>query len=118
MWDYVSDRESGPIWIKEALIAGVAIFSTYGSFQPHANATVSRAEWIITCTTARQILDCSFYKRSSSACSYRSKLLGLVAIHTLIMVLCTYYAIPQISGVICCDSKSALNKSSQKARRI
>jgi hypothetical protein len=26
MWNYVSDRESGLIWIKEALIAGMAIF--------------------------------------------------------------------------------------------
>jgi hypothetical protein len=116
MWDCVSDKESDLIWIKDALIAGTAIFLTDGSFGPCADATVNGAGWIINFTTVRRTLEGSFYKCSSSASSSCGELLGLIAIHTLIMALCKYYAMPQVTDTICCDSKSALNKSSQKSK--
>ncbi len=120
MWDYVSDRESDPSWVKDALTTGTAIFSTAtdGSFRLKADALVSRAGWVIACTKTRRTLEGSFYKRASSASSYQGELLGLVAIHTFILAAATYYNLLQLTGTIFCDSQSALNKSRRKARRI
>jgi hypothetical protein len=118
MWDYVSDRQSDPSWVKDALTTGTVIFSTDGSFWPKADALVSKAGWVIACTKTRRTLEGSFYKRASSASSYQGELLGLVAIHTFILAAATYYNLLQLTGTICCDSQSALNKSRRKARRV
>jgi hypothetical protein len=50
--------------------------------------------------------------------SYRGELLGIGAIHTLILAICQHKNLDLVRGKICCDSRSALNKSSKKARRI
>jgi hypothetical protein len=118
MWDYVSDRESDPSWVKDALTTGTAIFSTDGSFRPKADALVSGAGWVIACTKTRRTLEGSFYEWASSASSYRGELLGLVAIHTFILAAATYYNLLQLTGTICCDNQSALNNSRRKAQRI
>jgi hypothetical protein len=95
MWDYVSDRESDTSWVKDALTTGTVIFSTDGSFRPKADALVSGAGWVIACTKTRRTLEGSFYEWASLASSYQGELLGLVAIHTFILVaatlIITYY---------------------------
>ncbi len=116
MWDYISDKKSDPGWLKDA--SGTAIFSMDGSFWPKADEQASRAGWVIVCTKTRRTLEGSFYERANSASSYQGTLLGLVAIHTLILATATYYTLSQLTGAICCDSKLALNKSRRKARRI
>ncbi len=118
MWDYVSDRESDPSWVKDALTTGIAIFSTDRSFRPKADALVSGAGWVITCTKTRRTLEGSFYKRASLASSYQGELIGLVAIHTFILAAATYHNLLQLTGTICCGSQSALDKSRRKARRV
>jgi hypothetical protein len=70
MWDYVSDKESDPGWVKNALTTGTAIFSTDGSFGPKGDASVSGAGWVIACTKSKRTLEGSFYKRASSASFY------------------------------------------------
>jgi hypothetical protein len=62
MWDYVSDRESNPGWVKDALTTGTAIFSTDRSFQPKEDTLVSGAGWVIACTKSKRTLEGSFYK--------------------------------------------------------
>jgi hypothetical protein len=44
---------------------------------------------------------------------YHGKLLGLVALHTLILVVVDYYNLQRASGKICCDNISALNQASR-----
>ena len=41
-----------------------------------------------------------------------------MAIHTLILVMCQYYNLDLVQEKICCDSRSALNKSSKKACHV
>ena len=64
------------------------------------------------------MLQGSFYECSIDASAYWGELLGLVALHTLLHRIVSYYKICSASGKIVCDSKSALNKSSQKGRRV
>jgi hypothetical protein len=118
MWDYVSDKKSDPGWLKDALRSGTAIFLTDGSFWPKADKQVSGVGWVIVCMKTRRTLEGSFYKRANLASSYQGELLGLVAIHTLILATATYYNLSQLTGTICCDSKLALNKSRRKARCV
>jgi hypothetical protein len=56
--------------------------------------------------------------RSIDASAYRGELLGLIALHTLLHRIVAYYKICLASGKIVCDSKLALNKASQKRRRV
>jgi hypothetical protein len=118
MWDYVSDKKSDHGWLKDALRSGTAIFSTDGSFWPKADKQVSGAGWVIVCTKTRRTLEGSFYEKANLASSYRGEFLGLVAIDTLILATATYYNLSRLTGTICCNSKSALNKSRRRARCV
>ena len=71
MWDYVSDRESYPSWVKDALTTGTAIFLTDGSFRPKADALVSAAGWVIACRRTGRLLKGSFFEFSRDASAYR-----------------------------------------------
>jgi hypothetical protein len=64
-----------------------------------------------------RILKGSIFEFSSDACSYRGELLGLVAIHTLVLHACWYYQPTTITGKFICDSKSVLYKSSRRGYR-
>jgi hypothetical protein len=91
MWDYVSDKESDPLWLKEALKQGMAILATDGSYSQTRGTHVSGAGWVIACQKMQRMLKGSFYKNSGDASPYRGELLGLVALHTIILQICKYY---------------------------
>jgi hypothetical protein len=118
MWNHISNQKRIIEWIKDALTGGTAVISSNGSYRPKSNTTVSGVGWIITCTASHQVLEGSFYERSSSANSYQGELLGQMAIHVFLLAISQYFSIMEINKKICCDSKSALNKSGTLARRI
>ncbi len=118
MWDYVSDKESDPLWLKEALEQGSAILATDGSYLRTKGPHISRAGWVIACRKTHRLLKGLFYENSRDASPYRGKLLGLVALHTIILQICKYYNLQSVRGKIICDSKSALNLSSKQYRRV
>jgi hypothetical protein len=118
MWDYILNKNMKPLWIVNALLNGIAIFSTDESFHRNKAPQVSRAGWIIACQQTGRMLQGSFYELSIDASVYQGELLGLVALHTLLHRIVTYYKINSASGKIVCDSKSALNKSSCRGCRI
>ncbi len=64
------------------------------------------------------MLQGSFYELSIDASAYQGELLGLVALHTLLHRIVTYYKIHLASGTIVCDSKLAPNESSRRGCRI
>jgi hypothetical protein len=59
-----------------------------------------------------------FYEISAAARSYQGKLVGLVALHTLILVVADYYNLQCASGKICCDNTFALNQASRICKRV
>jgi hypothetical protein len=118
MWDYIFDRLSNPSWMKKALEQGKVILATDGSYSRMRGPNVCGAGWVIACHKSRKILSGSFYKFSSSANAYQGEMLGLVALHTLVLQVCRYYHLLSAKGKIICDSKSALRESSQRRRRI
>jgi len=64
------------------------------------------------------MLRANFYEISTSASSYRGELLGLVALHTFLLALSTFYEVPVVKAKVCCDNISALKQSSWRRRRI
>ena len=48
---------------------------------------------VLCCTNAEKILRVSFFERSRCASSYRGELLGLVALHLLLLAMCQFYEI-------------------------
>ncbi len=118
MWDYVSDEELDPLWPKEALEQGTAILATDGFYSRTRGSHVSGAGWVVACWKTQKVLKGSFYKKSRDASPYRGELLGLVALHMIILHICKYYHVRTARGKIICDSKSALNQSSKQCRRV
>jgi hypothetical protein len=118
MWDNISDRTTKPLWLKTALEEGTSIFATNGSYSQTRGPDICGAGWEIACQKSHKILNGSFYEFSSDVSAYRGELLGLVALHTLILRVCQYYHLTLAQGKIICDSKSALNKSSKQRQWI
>jgi hypothetical protein len=118
MSDYVSDKELDPLWLKEALEQGTAIIATDGSYSRTRGPHISRAGWVITCCKTQKVLKGSFCEKSRDASPYRGELLGLVALHMIILHICKYYHVRTARGKIICNSKSALNQSSKQCRRV
>ncbi len=118
MWDYVSDRSSELHWLKTALEQGTDVLTMDGSYSWSRGPNVSGAGWIIACHKCRKMLSGSFYEVSSNASPYQGELLGLIALHTLILQVCQYYQLTSVKGKIICNSKSALKESSKKRRWI
>jgi hypothetical protein len=117
MWDYMSDVTSEPSWLPLAIERGTVVLATDGSYDRKRGPNVSGAGWVIACQRLGNILKGSFFKFSSNASSYRGELLGLVAIHTLVLCACWFYQPTTVTGKVICDSKLALYKSSKKGHR-
>jgi hypothetical protein len=118
MWDKVLvDVISEPSWLPLALERGTTVLVTDGSYSQISGPNVSGAGWIITCQRTGRILKGSFFEFSSDASSYRGELLGLVAIHTLVLRAFWYYQCTTITGKFICNSKLAVYKCSRKGHR-
>jgi hypothetical protein len=118
MWEYVKEGEIDISWLKDALTAGTLVGVTDGSYHRHKAKSCSRAGWVLACRSSKKTLRGSFYKVPSVAGSYCSELLGLVAIHTLILAAAEYYQLEHILGKISCDNMSALNQASKVRKRV
>ncbi len=111
MWDNIVEGYIEVEWIKTALETNTFIGATDGSYNRERASTVSGSGWLICCTRAKRLLHGSFYEISPKAGSYRGELLGLVALHTLITSIASYYKLERPAGKICCDNLAALCQS-------
>jgi hypothetical protein len=118
MWEYIKEGETDVLWLRDELITGTLVGVTDGSYDRHKAKSCSGAGWVLACRSSNKTLRGSFYKVSLSAGSYRGELLGLVAIHTLILAAAEYYHPECILGKICCNSMSALNQASKVRKRV
>jgi hypothetical protein len=118
MWEYIKEKEYDTEWLKNALINGTLVGVTDGSYDRHKAKSCSGSGWILVCTTSKKTLRGSFYEITAVAGAYRGELLGLVALHTLILALANYYNLQCVSGKICCDNISALNQASKTRKQV
>ena len=118
MWNNIVEGYIEVEWIKTALETNTFIGVTDGSYNRERASTVSGSGWLICCTRSKRILRGSFYEISPKAGSYRGKLLGLVALHTLISGIASFYKLELPAGKICCDNLAALRQSGRCRRRV
>jgi hypothetical protein len=118
MWEYIKEGETNMLWLRDTLINGTLIGVTDGSFDRHKAKSCSGLGWILVCTASKRTLRGLFYEISAAAGLYQGKLLGLVALHTLILVVADYYNLQYASGKICCNNISALNQASRICTRV
>ena len=118
MWDGMEDEEQDLQWLVSGLVSGTIVCVTDGWYDRKIAPNVSDAGILLCCTKAKRMLRGNFYEDSKTASSYRGELLGLVAIHTILLALCRFYNITSTSPKICCDNIAALRQSGWRGRRV
>ncbi len=72
-------------WIAKAIEDGTLIAVTDGSYMKDLYPNIHLAVLVLECTKGHGRLWCSFPEASEIACSYRGKLVGLMAIHLILL---------------------------------
>ena len=93
MWDSIEDENQDLSWLVEGIRNGTVVAVADGSYNRKTAPDVSGAGLVLCCTKAEKLLRISFFERSRSASSYREELLGLVALHLLLLAMCQFYEI-------------------------
>ena len=84
MWDSI--QLVGPTsWIADAIASGTCIAVTDGSFQPKLRSDVCSAAFFFESMDRQFKLVGAFPERSETANAYRGELLGLLAIHLILL---------------------------------
>ena len=118
MWEGVEEENQDLRWLVEGIRNGTVIAVADGSYDRKTAPDVSGAGLVLCCTNAEKMLRVSFFERSRSASSYRGELLGLVAIHLLLLAMCQFYEISVTRPKVCCDNIGALKQARNRRRRI
>jgi hypothetical protein len=97
-------------WIAEATADNTLLAITNGSYMKELYPHLNSAAFVLECAKGRGRLMGLFTEHTKDACSYRGELLGLMAIHLILLAVnkCT----PGITGLaqIYSDCLGALNK--------
>ena len=72
-------------WLEESITAGTCIAVTDGSYIRELYPELCSAAFIIECTEGRGLIVGAFPEQSSAASAYRGELLGLLAIHLILL---------------------------------
>jgi hypothetical protein len=130
-WDFLRSFGGGRMWdhvelplgfdaVVDAVSAGSAVFVTDGSYNRGVRRDIDGAGWLVFCKIKRRIvLRGSFYERNAKAGSYRAELLRLLAIHTFLHAVESFFDLPAAyGGLVVCDNLGALNKAREKRKKI
>jgi hypothetical protein len=130
-WSYV--RSLGGEWLWEhvftplgigalvdAIAGGSAVLVTDGSYSRKIRTDIDGAGWMIYCRARKKVVfKGSFYEWCREAGSYRGELLGLLAVHLLVMAVEKFYDLSHgPRGLVACDNLGGLNKSKARQRKI
>ena len=85
-------------WIRDAIFSGSCIAVSDGSFIREMHPHLCSTAFIMECTHGRGRLIGSFKEASRVANAYRGELLGLMAIHLLLVAV--QQTTPELSGVV------------------
>ena len=86
MWMWDDMRLSGDDgWLKEAIRDNTLVAVTDGSYMRSLYPHMNSCAFILECTQGRGRLTGAFSEQTIAACSYRGELLGLMAIHLILL---------------------------------
>jgi hypothetical protein len=99
-------------WILESIAAGTLVAVTDGSYIRELYPNLCSCAFILECSEGRGRIFGSFPERSKVACAYRGELLGLLAIHLLLLAANKLRPALQGQATIYSDCLGALKKVS------
>jgi len=109
MWDNLAIM--GDVdWIAVSIADNSCVVVTDGSYMKELYPYLNSAAFVLECSKGRGRLMGSFMDKTPNAGSYRSKLLGLMAIHLILRSLNEVFTDLQGSVHIYSDCLGALNK--------
>ena len=95
-----------------AIADGAAVLVTDGSYSQKIWHNIDGAGWLIYCRRRKKVVfKCSFYEWSGDAGSYRGELLGLLAVHLMVLAVEKFYDLQAgPRGLVACDNLGGLSK--------
>ena len=106
-------------WLEESIAAGTLVTVTDGSYIRKLYPNLCSAAFTVECSEKRGLVVGSFPETSSAASAYRGGLLGLLAIHLILLAADTVQPRLQGSAKIYSDCLGALKKvATLPAKRI
>ena len=84
MWNDLK-WEGDDTWLVEAIQKGTCVAVTDGSYMPNLYPEMHSAAFVLECSNQTGRIWGSFPERSRNACSYRGELVGLMAIHLILL---------------------------------
>jgi hypothetical protein len=86
MWENLSGVGEAD-WVKDAIRDNLCIAVTDGSYMKHLFPSIHSAALVLECSKGQRQLWCLFTEQSNPTCSYRGELVGLMAIHLLLLAI-------------------------------
>ena len=99
-----------PDWITEAIADNTLMAFTDGSYIKEINPNLCSVVYILECNLGRDRIVGSFPKQSLVACAYRGELLGLLAIHLILLSVNKVYVELKGKAIINLDCLGALGR--------
>jgi hypothetical protein len=106
--------------LVDSIAEGTAILVTDGSYSRKIRHDIDGAGWLIYCKRRKKVVfKGSFSEWSGSAGSYRGELLGLLAVHLMVLAVEKFYDLAAgPRGLVACDNLGGLNKSRERRKKI
>ena len=111
----------GTEWMAEAMKNGTLTSVTDGSYMEHLHRNMSGAGWIIQDRASGKRVQVSLAEWSTTAGSYRGKLLGMLAVRVLLLAAEEYYRASttnQTGNSVSCDTMGALHTFAKECKRV
>ena len=105
----------------DSIISGMAIYVADGSYHRSMHADLDGASWLVYCTAHKKIVyKGSAYEVNKHAASYRGELLGMLALHVLILGVTEFFDVADkhYLGLMACDNLGDLTKRKRGVVRL
>jgi hypothetical protein len=122
-WDYLHSWGGEWLWdniytpfgfdaVVDAKAGGSAILVTDGSYSQKIRSEIDGAGWLIYCRARKKVVfKGTTFESCAQAGSYRGELLGLLAVHLMVLAVEKFYDLaPGPQGLVACDNLGGLNK--------
>jgi len=114
MWESLNlsgdGEDEDSAWLREAIKENTLVAVTDGSYMKELYLDMNSCAFILECSQGRGRMSGAFSEQTRAACSYRGELLGLLAIHLILLSINKIN--PTLTGSvhIYSDCMGALNK--------
>ena len=111
----------GTEWMAEAMKNGTLTSVTDGSYMEHLHRNMSGAMWIIQDRASGKRVQGSLAEWSTTAGSYRGKLLGMLAVRVFLLAAEEYYrasTTDQRGNLVSCDNMGALHTFAKECKQV